>query len=263
MNSPKFDVNNLKIASPCPVAWETMNGDERKRFCDMCSLNVYNVSEMTRDEAEKFIGNAEGRICARIYRRADGTVITKDCPVGLRAYRKRAARFAGAAFSTILGLFSIGYGQTSQEKHQDVVLAAELKISAPRDQNGKTGLSGVITDVNGAVVPNVAVTITMEGSSDSETTRTNSDGKFAFIELRPGKYTLEVEAEYGYRGVLVKDLNIEEGKLTGLTIAVQVDSVTETVGVLADMKVGAEITSDMLTNLPVRPIPPLALPKKP
>jgi hypothetical protein len=39
----------LKIATPCPATWNDMDGDERVRF----------------------------------YQREDGTVITRDCPVGM------------------------------------------------------------------------------------------------------------------------------------------------------------------------------------
>ena len=62
-----------------------MSGDDRVRFCDLCNLHVYDISRLSRKEAEALITKTEGRICARVYRRTDGTVITKDCPVGLRA----------------------------------------------------------------------------------------------------------------------------------------------------------------------------------
>jgi hypothetical protein len=93
----KFDVNNLRIASPCSMNWNDMSGDERARFCNACKLNVYNFSEMTAKEVEKFVLQKEGRICGKLYKRADGTVITKDCPTGLRAVRRQVMR-----------LFSVG-----------------------------------------------------------------------------------------------------------------------------------------------------------
>jgi hypothetical protein len=40
---------------------------------------------MRRDEATALLQQAgKGRVCVRFYRRADGTVLTQDCPVGLR-----------------------------------------------------------------------------------------------------------------------------------------------------------------------------------
>jgi hypothetical protein len=96
MNRNNRFLDGLKIASPCKVDWNSMTGDERIRACAQCRLNVYNLSEMTRAEAEHLIIEKEGRLCVRFYRRADGTVLTRDCPVGLRAARLKLLRLAGA-----------------------------------------------------------------------------------------------------------------------------------------------------------------------
>ena len=104
----KFDspLNNIKIASPCSADWNEMYGDDRKRFCGDCKLNVYNLSGMTKDEAESLIMNAEGRLCVRFYKRADGTLITEDCPVGWAKVKHRTKVFATAAFSMLMALLS-------------------------------------------------------------------------------------------------------------------------------------------------------------
>ena len=129
MSKQNFDINKLHIASPCSVGWETMSGDARKRFCNLCKLNVYNFSEMTAKEVNELIVKSEGRICGRLYKRADGTILTKDCPVGLRAYQRRVSRIAGASLATILGLFSVSFGQKTDEKSTD---AAKIKIVRTR-----------------------------------------------------------------------------------------------------------------------------------
>lgn len=94
-------LDRLQVASPCPVRWDDMQGDDRKRFCGQCRLHVYNLSAMTREEAVTLVTTAEGRVCAGFWRRADGTVLTRDCPVGLAAARAKAAaalrRIAAAA----------------------------------------------------------------------------------------------------------------------------------------------------------------------
>lgn len=82
-------VQLVEIASPCTASWEDMQGDDRSRFCSHCRLNVYNLSAMTEEEGERLIIEKEGKLCGRIYRRKDGTVITKDCPVGLAEIRRR------------------------------------------------------------------------------------------------------------------------------------------------------------------------------
>lgn len=104
----RFDspLNNIKVASPCPANWDAMYGDERRRFCGECKLNVYNLSGMTREEAEQLVTNHEGRLCVRFYRRADGTVITQDCPVGWAKIKQRTRAAVTAAASLVMALFT-------------------------------------------------------------------------------------------------------------------------------------------------------------
>ena len=49
------------------------------RHCTLCDLNVYNFAELTREEIRALL-TSEGRVCGRLYRRADGTLLTRDCP---------------------------------------------------------------------------------------------------------------------------------------------------------------------------------------
>ncbi len=76
----------LEVASPCTVAWDEMTGSDRVRFCSRCHLNVYNLSEMAEGEAEELVHRTEGRLCVRFYRRADGTVMGRECWVGWRRH---------------------------------------------------------------------------------------------------------------------------------------------------------------------------------
>lgn len=98
-------LNGVRIASPCSADWNEMYGDERRRFCAECKLNVYNLSDMSQGEAENFLINSEGRVCLQIYRRKDGTILTKDCPVGWQALKKKVSRAATAVFALIMGIF--------------------------------------------------------------------------------------------------------------------------------------------------------------
>ncbi len=99
-------LNNIRIASPCSADWNEMYGNERKRFCGDCKLNVYNLSGMSRTEAEDLLRAGEGRLCVRFYRRADGTILTDDCPVGWAKVKHRARLAATAVFSLIVTLFT-------------------------------------------------------------------------------------------------------------------------------------------------------------
>ena len=103
-------LDHLRIAAPCSADWDQMFSfeDKRVRFCSQCNLNVYNLSGMSRREAEALITKTEGRLCVRFYRRADGSILTRNCPVGLRAIKRRVVWAAqvvlGMALSFVSGL---------------------------------------------------------------------------------------------------------------------------------------------------------------
>lgn len=233
MTAQKFNIDKLRVATPCPVTWDTMEGDDLKRFCDMCSLNVYNISEMTRAEAIELMSNAEGRICGKIYRRADGTVITKDCPVGLRAYRKRIAIFAGAALSMVLGLFSVGYSQCKMKGDNKTIAASELNIEKISEANGQSALTGVISDSSGEIIRDAEICLYDPKSKKQIKTRTNRDGKYRLEGLRTGTYILKIKY-VGFKILTVKELQIELGFTNTLNAVLEVTNVYVTVGTLSN-----------------------------
>jgi hypothetical protein len=89
-------LDNLRVASPCTADWAQMTGDDRVRACASCQKNVYNLSELTRDEAEALILEKHGDLCGRYFQRKDGTILLKDCEVGVSRHRKRRLIAAGA-----------------------------------------------------------------------------------------------------------------------------------------------------------------------
>lgn len=113
----KFDspLNNIKIASPCSANWDEMYGNERKRFCGDCKLNVFNLSGMTKNDAENLLMNSEGRMCVRYFQRSDGTILTADCPVGWAKVKDRLSVFTTAMFSLIIalagGIFTVSFAR--------------------------------------------------------------------------------------------------------------------------------------------------------
>jgi len=254
MTKEKFDLNNLRIATPCPVGWQNMTGDNRKRFCGLCSLNVYNFSEMTATEVETLVRRSEGMVCARMFRRADGTVITRDCPVGLAAYRRRVSRFAGAALAMVIGLFSAGYGQSTESKERKVVAAAELNINKKPGLNGETRLYGAVLDMYGAVIPGVRVNLVTADGKNIRTATTNNGGEFSFFGLPPGSYTIEIEPVIGFEGILIKDLKIEAETLVELNITLEVSPVHEVVGGLVPEMDLEEIDPAVLSNPPSKEV---------
>ena len=111
-------VQNVVIKSPCSVGWETMDGDDKVRFCRQCKLNVYNISSMSEGEAAALITRPEGRPCVFLRRREDGIVVSDNCPVALRSVRRRMA------LSAILVVMTITYGLTLYAQGQGIAVAS-------------------------------------------------------------------------------------------------------------------------------------------
>lgn len=108
MDKPTISLDDLRIASPCPARWEEMMGSESTRYCDSCRHNVYDISAMTRAEAEMLLSQREARTCIRYYRRADGTIMTADCPVGARTIRQRLMNRVRTFSAALLALLAGG-----------------------------------------------------------------------------------------------------------------------------------------------------------
>lgn len=92
----------INIASPCPARWEDMGGNHCVRFCDHCQKNVYNISALTTAEATALLESKQGNLCARIYQRADGNVLTEDCPVGVAQHWRRFKVLVSSGVAVIL-----------------------------------------------------------------------------------------------------------------------------------------------------------------
>lgn len=95
-------LGSVKVASPCPMNWNDLHGDDKKRHCSQCNLHVYKVSMLTTAEAvELFQKVRSERVCAQLFHRIDGTVMTKDCPsawaVGLSEAVRRIGKPTGIA----------------------------------------------------------------------------------------------------------------------------------------------------------------------
>lgn len=106
MSRFKNSLDHVRVAAPCKADWEQMIGTDRVRFCGQCNLNVYNLSSMTKNRAESLIAQTEGRLCVRFYRRTDGSILTENCPVGLRAIRRRLSYLAKAVSAAVLSFFA-------------------------------------------------------------------------------------------------------------------------------------------------------------
>lgn len=123
-------LDRARIATPCSMQWDDLQGhDERKRFCRSCKKHVYNVSSLTKDEAEAFLHEQLGRdVCVFFYRRADGTIMTSDCSVG--ATRKRRKKLALAVAGA--GAMALGAVTALVHRRESQVMGRMEMVPPPR-----------------------------------------------------------------------------------------------------------------------------------
>lgn len=127
-------LQNVRVASPCSASWSGMtevDGD-RVRFCDSCRMNVYNLSAMGQAEAEGLLRRHEGRLCVRYFRRSDGTVLTKDCPVGKEAVRLMFLRRSVA--TAALFILGLGVMKAMQPAREMGGIGAAPAVTVPEPQ---------------------------------------------------------------------------------------------------------------------------------
>lgn len=127
-------LENIRVATPCSADWNAMTGDERARLCARCDRHVYNISGLTRDEAEELIIEKEGELCLRYFQRADGTILLADCEVGKKQKRRRRLFAAGAAATLSaggLGAYAISQRSRIERVEASVVVGPELTTIPP------------------------------------------------------------------------------------------------------------------------------------
>ncbi len=94
-------LSSLRIAEPCHADWGAMAGDARARHCEECRLQVIDLSELTRAEAEDLLarGGPGGRLCVRYTQDAAGAVVTRQARQErlLGLLQRLAAEKAGAS----------------------------------------------------------------------------------------------------------------------------------------------------------------------
>ena len=149
-------LDHVRIAAPCKADWDSMFGNERVRFCGQCSLNVYNLSEMTKADAELLVARTEGRLCVRFYRRTDGSILTRNCPEGLRALKRRLSRVASAVGTALVSLLAgLGFHGIVKRASRPHVMGFIVSPQKTRT----TPLMGDVAMPNTSVPPVVPITM--------------------------------------------------------------------------------------------------------
>lgn len=195
MSAKKRRLYQLKVVSPCSTDWDRMSGDEKKRFCTECDKFVYDFSQMTRRQVEAIVSIYQGRMCARITRLPDGSLLTLENPPAHPLVARRASPVVNATLAAILGL-SVPANALNID-----VSAAHLIVRSDADSDvtrapyggGEALVGGTVFDPQAAAIPNAAVKLISDAGAELKT-KTSAEGEFAFAQVPFGSYILLIEA---------------------------------------------------------------------
>lgn len=210
----------VRIASPCTTAWDKMSGDDQVRFCPQCQLNVYNFAEMPENEVNRLLDEREGRVCARIYQRACGTIVTKDSPVAFR----------------ILPLLP-GLTDRLQPETVDLLIGKQQQIvpetrPLPQSHPGETGITLLAYDPMGLAAVNTPFFIQDQKTRSRTTRHTDTTGRVRFTGIPAGSYLLG--SEPAKLEMAPQTIEVREGQV----VAVEVELFSAVMGMVIKIDVG-------------------------
>ncbi|MBV9626262.1 MAG: carboxypeptidase regulatory-like domain-containing protein [Acidobacteria bacterium] len=137
-------------------------------------------------------------------------------------------------------------------------LLAVLSTTHLFGQAGRGGVSGTVTDPNGAVAPGAQVTLLNKATGASLHTVTSAAGLYTFISLNPGVYQVTA-SQTGFASVAQNNVTVNVDQTTLVNIALRMGVATETVTVNqtvdlvepTNSTVGSLIGSETIDRVPL------------
>lgn len=95
------------------------------------------------------------------------------------------------------------------------------------------GLSGVVTDTNGAAVSGASVKLVSKENGAERTATANTEGIYSLQQLAPGTYTVTVVRD-GFKASQIKDLTVAVGQPRELNVMLETGEVTALVNIASN-----------------------------
>src|SRR5262249_31628868 len=117
---------------------------------------------MTRDDAEALLRERlGGELCVRFYQRADGTILTQDCPEGVKRKRRKKLAIAIAGAGAMAAAAVTSFGQTCRTPTMgaiapQVITQGEMTMGKPQAVMGD--VAPTPPTMGSAVAPTVSPT---------------------------------------------------------------------------------------------------------
>lgn len=135
-------LDRICIAMPCSVDWDSMKGNDEVRLCGGCNKNVYNISAMSKKEAEEILSGPT-LPCLQILRNEDGMLITDECPPlfkPIRSYWRRTAGF----FLSLIAVISPQIASADDKMKQFYLRGRPATVNNASPPSSKTPLSKIL-----------------------------------------------------------------------------------------------------------------------
>ncbi|HLG96436.1 MAG TPA: TonB-dependent receptor [Bryobacteraceae bacterium] len=132
------------------------------------------------------------------------------------------------------------------------LLAVFLCFSA-HAQSVQGVVTGSVTDPAGASVPNAQLTLTNEGTSVSQQSRTGGDGNYRFPLVPPGSYTLTVEVP-GFAKSETKHITVDASQTVPVNVQLEIASASTAVEVTTQGTIVQTATSDLATTVNLKTV---------
>ncbi len=104
---PFVPIENYENATPCAASTDKK---DRVGFCEKCHWRYYDFTGMEMPQAEELVYKMEGLSKFKLYKRADGKFLTRDCPIGRKQKLIKVSAIAAAttlfAYIVILSILA-------------------------------------------------------------------------------------------------------------------------------------------------------------
>jgi hypothetical protein len=114
-----------------------------------------------------------------------------------------------------------------------IACALTIAILPVNAQKSSGTVNGQVTDISGAAVANVPVTLTNAEAGTTRSINTNDQGIYTFEEVPNGVYQLQVKAP-NFKEFVVNQVTVNVANTTRVDAKLQPGSVTETISVVAN-----------------------------
>jgi len=124
-----------------------------------------------------------------------------------------------------------------------ILAVVVLCCSVASAQQTLGGITGVVTDSSGGVIPNATVTVVDENTSLTRSVKTNSSGTYSLVNLPIGTYTLTYTAE-GFDVQRTQHITVQADRTASVNASLKVGKTSETVEVEASPLMNAVDTTN-------------------